>query len=219
MTSDRPNAPASSGGLQPKHFLFVVLGLLTLFVIYNNERFIIDHSDPLWTYYLPVRWLLVPHGITGALALCLGASQFSTRLRQRHARLHRILGRCYVTAVALSAPVGIYITIMRNELPLRVAVITQATLWFLTTAVAFYCIRHRNFQQHRQWMIRSYAITLIFVTDRVLDAIPGLADLDTDASPNITWLCNVIAWVVPTFIISWQNIIRSPADTRVAEPG
>ena len=122
-----------------------------------------------------------------------------------------MLGRCYVTAVAISAPMGIYITIMRNELPLRVAVITQATLWFLTTAVAFYCIRHRNFQQHRQWMIRSYAINLIFVTDRVLDAIPGLADLDTDASPNITWLCNNIAWVVPTFILSWQNIIQSPA--------
>ncbi|MGC2030892.1 MAG: DUF2306 domain-containing protein [Steroidobacteraceae bacterium] len=218
MTSDRPNAPASNGGLQPKHFLFGALGLFTLFVIYHNERFIIDHSDPLWTYYLPVRWLLLPHGITGALALCLGASQFSRRLRLRQARLHRILGRCYVTAVALSAPMGIYITIMRNELPLRVAVITQATLWFLATAVAFYCIRHRNFQQHRQWMIRSYAITLIFVTDRVLDAIPGLADLDTDASPNITWLCNIIAWVVPTFIISWPNIIQSRAGTRVAEP-
>jgi hypothetical protein len=27
---------------------------LTLFVVYNNERFIVDHSDPLWTYYLPV---------------------------------------------------------------------------------------------------------------------------------------------------------------------
>jgi hypothetical protein len=62
-------------------------------------------------------------------------------------------------------------------------------------------------------MIRSYAITLIFVTDRVIDAIPGLSDLDTDASPNIVWLCNIVAWVVPTFIISWQNILRSPTDT------
>lgn len=218
MTPDRSNASASMWHLRTKRILFGILGLLTLFVIYNNERFIIDHSDPLWTYYLPVRWLLVPHGITGALALCLGASQFSTRLRQRHARVHRILGRCYVTAVALSAPMGIYVTIMRNELPLRVAVITQATLWFLTTAVAFYCIRRRNFQQHREWMIRSYAITLIFVTDRVLDAIPGLADLDTDASPNIVWLCNIIAWVVPTFIVSWKKIIQSPTDTRVDEP-
>jgi hypothetical protein len=47
----------------------------------------------------------------------------------------------------------------------------------------------------------------------VIDAIPGISDLDTDASPNIAWLCNIIAWVVPTFIISWQNIVQSPADT------
>ena len=152
------------------------------------------------------------HGLTGAICLCLGATQFSTRLRQRHARVHRILGRCYVIGVAISAPLGIYITMLRNELPLRVAVITQASLWLLTTAVAFYCIRHRNFREHRQWMIRSYAITLIFLTDRVLDAIPALSDLDTDASPNVVWLCNIIAWVVPTFIIAWRNIFQSPAE-------
>jgi uncharacterized membrane protein len=165
MTPDPSVQRTSAWHLGPKHILFGVLALLTLFVIYNNERFIIDHSDPLWTYYLPVRWMLVPHGLAGAIVLCLGASQFSTRLRQRNARIHRIFGRTYVTGVAISAPIGIYITIVRNELPLQIAVITQASLWLLTTAVAFYCIRHRNFQQRRQWMIRSYAITLIFVTD------------------------------------------------------
>jgi uncharacterized membrane protein len=207
-----PDQPESARHIEPKYFLFGALGLLTLFVIYNNERFIIDHSDPLWTYYLPVRWLLVPHGLAGAICLCLGATQFSTRLRQRHTGMHRLLGRCYVIGVAIAAPLGVYITMRRNELPLRIAVITQASLWLLTTAVAFYCIRHRNFREHRQWMIRSYAITLIFLTDRVLDAIPGLADLDTDASPNMVWLCNIIAWVVPTFIIAWRNIFQAPVD-------
>jgi uncharacterized membrane protein len=211
-----PDQPASSWHIGPKHILFGVLGLLTLFVIYNNERFIIDHSDPLWTYYLSVRWLLVPHGLAGAICLCLGATQFSTRLRQRHARVHRVLGRCYVIGVAIAAPLSIYITIMRNELPLRVAIYTQASLWLLTTAVAFYCIRRRNFREHRRWMIRSYAITLIFLTDRVLDAIPGVSALDTDASPNVVWLCNIIAWVVPTFIIAWQNIVQSPVDAAAA---
>jgi len=81
MTTDRLDQTTRHWHIGPKHILFGVLGLLTLFVIYNNERFIIDHSDPLWNYYLPVRWLLAPHGLTGAIALCLGASQFSTRLR------------------------------------------------------------------------------------------------------------------------------------------
>jgi hypothetical protein len=62
-------------------------------------------------------------------------------------------------------------------------------------------------------MIRSYAITLIFVIARLLDAFPVLADLDSDTSPNMIWLSNLIAWVVPTFIISWQDMTRSVAVT------
>jgi len=217
MTPDTPGQTApSTRHVQAKHILFGILGLLTLFVIYNNERFIIDHSDPAWTYYFPVRWLLVPHGFAGAVCLILGASQFSTRLRQSHARVHRTLGRCYVIGVAVSAPVAIYISMLHNALPEKIAIVTQASLWLLTTAVAFYCIRHRNFQQHRHWMIRSYAITLIFLTDRVIDAIPGLSQLDTDANPTVLWLCNIAAWVVPTFIVSWQQIVRSPGEAAAS---
>ncbi|HME39087.1 MAG TPA: DUF2306 domain-containing protein [Steroidobacteraceae bacterium] len=203
--------PAPDRHFEAKHILFIVLGLLTLFVIYNNERFIVDHSDPQWAYYFPVRWLLVPHGLAGALCLGLGASQFSTRLRERHPALHRILGRCYIAGVAIAAPMSVYITMLHNALPTRIAIITQASLWLLATAAAFYCIRRRNFQQHRQWMIRSYAITLIFLTDRVIDAIPGLSDLDADTNPTVLWMCNLAAWVVPTFIIAWQNIFPPPA--------
>jgi uncharacterized membrane protein len=213
MTPDPSIRSTSVSHFGPKHILFGVLGLMTIFVIYNNERFIVDHSDPAWSYYFPVRWLLVPHGLAGAICLCLGATQFSTRLRTRHARVHRLLGRCYVAGIAIAAPMGIYITIQHNALPARIAIITTASLWFLTTAVAFYCIRRRNFREHRQWMIRSYAITLTFLLVRVIDAVPALNDLDTDTSPNVIWLCNIIAWVVPTFIISWQNIVQPQAQT------
>ncbi len=191
-----------------KHYFFAFVGLATLFVLYNNERFIVDHSDAMWAYYFPVRWWLLAHGVAGAAALCLGASQFSARLRQRHTRAHRILGRCYVASVAMASSLSIAVTLLRNEPPLRLLIYTQASLWFLATAVAFYCIRRRNYQLHRHWMIRSYSITLIFLTDRVLDAIPGVAAFDTDVDPSITWLCNVIAWVVPSFIISWPNLTR-----------
>jgi uncharacterized membrane protein len=199
----------SSSNFSPKHIFFGFVGFGVLFVLYNNERFILDHSDAMWAYYFPVRWLLLVHGSAGAIALCLGASQFSTRLRQRHARVHRVLGRCYVITVAIAAPLSIAVTLLRNEPPLRLVIYTQASLWLLTTAIAFYCIRCRNYQQHRQWMIRSYSITLIFLTDRLLDAIPGVAAFDTDADPSVSWFCNVIAWVVPSFIISRQSMTGS----------
>jgi hypothetical protein len=101
---------ASHRHLHPKHLFFVLVGLAALFVVYKNERFILDHSDPMWAYYFPVRWLLLVHGLAGASALCLGASQFSARLRQRHVQVHRTLGRCYVISVALGVSgAGLYI--------------------------------------------------------------------------------------------------------------
>ena len=205
-----------SSNVNPKHIFFGFVGLAVLFVLYNNERFILDHSDTMWAYYFPVRWLLLVHGSAGAIALCLGATQFSTRLRQRLAQVHRVFGRCYVITVAVAAPLSIAVTLLRNEPPLRWVIYTQASLWLLTTAVAFYYIRCRNYEQHRQWMIRSYSITLIFLADRLLDAIPGVAAFDTDADPSVSWFCNVIAWVVPSFIIARQSVTNSLA-TPVSE--
>ena len=211
MPPDLPDRPTDAGRLGVKHVFFACVGLATLFVISNNERFIVDHADPLWAYYLTVRWALVPHGLAGAVVLCLGASQFSTRLRERHPRVHRILGRCYLIGVAIAASVAIYITLAHNPLPLQVAIFTQAFLWVLASATALYCVRRRNYVLHRQFMIRSYAITLIFVFDRLFDAIPGVIALDADVNPSITWLCNVLAWVVPTYIVAWPALVRAPA--------
>lgn len=63
--------------------------------------------------------MLLVHGLTGAAALCLGARQFSSRLRQSSVAVHRALGRLYVISVAISAPLGIVVTILRNEIPLQ----------------------------------------------------------------------------------------------------
>ena len=211
MNTATPGFPSNSPRFGARHALFALIGLATLFVIYHNERFIVDHTDPQWKYYLPVMVPLVPHGLAGAVALFLGASQFSTRLRQRHARLHRVMGRCYVIGVAIAAPMAIYLTLHHNALASQVAIITTALSWLLTTGVAFQAIRQRDFLRHQQWMMRSYAVTLVFLLDRVLDAFPALAALDTDDSPNMIWICNVVAWMAPTLIIAWR---RGEAATR-----
>ena len=208
----RVNAVAPARGFTAKHALFAVIALMALYVLFNNERFILDHADPQWKYYFPVRWLLVPHGLAGLVVLALGATQFSTRLRAARPRIHRVCGRCYVIGVALAAPVAMVISELHNGLPTRIAIFVQAGAWLLTTGIAFVAIRRRNFVQHREWMIRSYAVTLIFLTDRVLDAVPGFADFDGDASPTILWICNLVAWVVPTVIIAWPSLVSPPRD-------
>ncbi len=204
---DRPNVP--------KYVLWLGLGAMTLFVLRNNERFILDHTDPQWEYFLPVRWWLIPHGFAGAVALLLGATQFSSRLRERHRHLHRLGGRAYVIAVLVSAPTSVCISAIHNAVPTFTAIVVQATGWLLATGLAYHFVRRRNFRLHQQWMIRSYAITTIFLFDRVFDALPGVAPYDADTDPTVLWLCNVLAWAVPSLIIVWMDARR---DERLPVP-
>ncbi len=150
-----------------KYILFFALGLMFLFVLWHNERFIIDHSQPAWAFFFPVRWWLLVHALAGLSALLIGPFQFSSRFRQRHLRIHRIMGRCYLGAIAISAPMGMYLTCIHNSPTIRFYVLTLGSAWLLTAGIAFVSVRNGNIPLHRQWMVRSYAITSVFVTNRV----------------------------------------------------
>lgn len=92
--------------------------------------------------YAAIPLLRLAHGIPGALALFLGAFQFSNRLRREYLSLHRIMGYIYVASVAISAPVAIVVS-LRLPLPtLTMASIIQTFGWVTTTATAMYSIPH-----------------------------------------------------------------------------
>ena len=91
-----------------KYLLFGLIGLMMVVVIYR-DRILLDPLSPIWQHYRYFKWWLLPHGIAGALALFLGLSQFSDALRQRFLRWHRWIGRIYVGAVAVAAPLGAWI--------------------------------------------------------------------------------------------------------------
>jgi hypothetical protein len=48
----------------------------------------------------------------------------------------------------------------------------QAAAWIVCTTAAFITARNRQIVQHRQWMVRSYAVTFTFVSSRVLNLWP-----------------------------------------------
>jgi uncharacterized membrane protein len=203
--------------MSAKHVGFAVLGLLTLLVIYYDERFLINPSDPLWEHFRPVRWWLLFHGVGGALALFLGPIQFSTRFRQRYLRAHRIMGRIYVAGVLVSAPIGVYITIAQGMTFMLSAAVVQATGWLLTTAVAVVCARRGNIQQHRLWMARSYAITFVFVAGRAILLIPPIERMGDDGVRHVVWICIAAAFLLPDFIINWR-VLFSRKPSRAVRP-
>ena len=86
--------------LNAKHVVFSVIGLATLYVLYHNERFLVDSSHPAWQHYGPFKWWLLPHGVFGAIVILFGPLQFSDRLRQRFTKAHRVMGRFRTVAGA-----------------------------------------------------------------------------------------------------------------------
>jgi len=82
------------------------------------------------------KWWLLPHALTAACALLLGPFQFWDRLRQRHLKLHRVMGRIYVGGVMIGAPLGWYIQRITGPFSFEVAAGVNAVLLMLTTGIA-----------------------------------------------------------------------------------
>lgn len=193
--------------LTAKIILFAFFALLTLFVIYNNEVPLLNKNSPDWQHFAPVAWWLLPHGVGGALALVLAPLQFSNRLRQRNLRLHRILGRVYVASVVIAAPLGIPLGIIQGPPALVMAAVVQSTGWLVATAVALYCVRTGNIQQHREWMIRGYPFAMAFVINRAVMAVPAINNMGETALVSVVWTVIAAACFIPTFIINWRKIL------------
>jgi hypothetical protein len=152
--------------------LWVSIGISILFVFVTSELLLVTDYAMYHAYRLQViadRHLLIPHALAGTLALLIGPINFSSRIRQRHLRLHRTLGYIYVISVFVGSFTGIALAAGRPGLP---GTSMQAAAWIVCTTAAFVAARNRQIAVHRQWMARSYAVTFTFVSSRVLNLWP-----------------------------------------------
>ena len=166
----RTPTSASSGF---KTILWVSLGITALFVFITSEVLLVTDYPMYHAYRLQViadRGLLIPHTLCGTFALLAGPLQFSARFRQRHLKLHRVLGRMYFISVIIGAFTGIGLATGRPGLP---GTSMQGAAWIVCTTAAVIAARNHQVAVHRQWMARSYAVTFTFVSSRVLNLVPS----------------------------------------------
>lgn len=189
-----------------KRLFFATVGLAFLFVLWNNERFFLNPRAPEWAHFNPIRWLLLPHGLAGLVALLLGATQFSTSLRRRNPRIHRLFGKLYIIGTVILAPVAVWMAFINSPWFLIVFTCVQASTLLLFTFAAYACVRRREFSAHREWMVRSYGILLIFLEGRVLMAIPALERGGMDSIVLVNWACMVITLVVVEYFLRWRQL-------------
>src|SRR6202046_5526923 len=105
MSTSTLLAPSSARS-RFKTVIWISLGLTALFVFITSEVLLFTDYPMYHAYRLQViadRGLLIPHALWGTFALLAGPLRFSSRLRQRHLKLHSIAGRVYFISVIIGA--------------------------------------------------------------------------------------------------------------------
>ena len=116
------------------------------------------------------------HMGAGGVALAVGALQFSTGIRLRRPRTHRRLGLTYVVAVWTSGVAAVLLApVSSGGLPAHYGFGLLGVLWLGTSGVAYLRARAHDYEAHREWMIRSYALCLAAVTLRIYLPVSAIA--------------------------------------------
>jgi hypothetical protein len=182
------------------------------------------------TGYYP---LLVAHVLFGSVALLTVCLQVWPRFRSRYPAWHRVAGLAYVFCGVLPAGVtGLVIGAFSPFGPVaRASNLLLASLWLCFTLVGWRMARRRRRAEHRRWMIRSFALTVSILTNRVWGAVAFLIlepQLETTFRGDETMLAWTIAglstwlgWTIPLLIAeAWleRDVRQAQTDRAPAVP-
>jgi hypothetical protein len=137
---------------------------------------------------------LIAHAGGAGLALLLGPLQFLAFIRNRARALHRWIGRTYLVACLVGGVAGGLLAPFTAAGPIAASgFLLLALAWLWVTALGWRAAAiKRNYDEHKNWMIRSFALTFAAVTLRLYLPAAGMAGIDFVAAYQwIAWL----AWV------------------------
>ncbi|CAN7605059.1 DUF2306 domain-containing protein [Paenibacillus sp. LjRoot56] len=147
-------------------FIIITIAIVAIFpyITLNpaNSRVTLDANFPL--HYI----VLTSHIALALVALISGLFQFQARFRTNYPALHRALGRIYVFSIMISGCLGLVLSFYAENFTKAMAFLVLSVLWLITTWNGFRFAVKGQLAQHRIWMMRSYAITLVAVSARVI---------------------------------------------------
>ena len=198
-------------------FFTVLMGRITLgyWPIRNDAAFLQIKQQYLGIKHWEIAFWV--HVFTSMLPLLAGFTQFAPRVLRKWPHVHRAMGRVYVITVCfITGPASLIMAFYANGgITSRIAFVTLALLWLGTTAMGWKTVLQRKWQLHREWMIRSYALTISAIT---LRAWKYLIVLVFEPRPMDAY--RIVAWLgfVPNLLIAEWLIRRYRAKKRSRGP-
>ena len=180
--------------------------LLSLVVAYTSLQYLRPgHVGPDFIMQnLMAAWLPLHAGFA-VVALLIGPAQFAPVVRKRWPKLHRWMGRAYIVSALISGVAGLVLAAGTAAGPVALAGFTGLGVLSLVCAVqAWRLAMARRFDEHRRWVVRSYALMLAGVTLRLWLPLSMVLQLDLMTSYRvISFLC----WV-PNLLVAELYLAR-----------
>lgn len=164
--------------------------------------------------YWPMRGWLLTHITMGMVALLSGPVQLWLGLKDLYPKVHKNLGFVYMAAVAVGSVAGYYLAFHTSGgLVFGSGLMGLATAWLTTTGMAFLAIKRHLYEQHKEWMIRSYVVTFAFVTFRALSTVlEGQGMATVDRIGIAAWFCWAAPLLLNELVLQGRKILRVRAD-------
>jgi uncharacterized membrane protein len=119
-------------------------------------------------HFASERTLVLTHILPAMLFMILGPLQFVRGLRSRYPQMHRWSGRIFLAASAVVGISGLLLAYGKTigGMDEKAAIVLFGTFFLIALGRALWHALQREFTQHREWMIRGYAIGLAVATIR-----------------------------------------------------
>ncbi len=189
----------------------------------SNIRFFTDTEfstalQPL--VYIDNALIIRIHILAGTLSILTGPMQFWSTFRDRHRNWHRLMGKIYLVGAGVGSGSAFYVAwISFGGFAGHVGFFVLALGWAGTTFMAYRHIRTGHWRQHREWMIRSYALVLGILAIRVWYAI--FRTLGAEAEPAFAasaWLGWVTTLLIAEVYLGWRRSQASAAEASEPVP-
>jgi hypothetical protein len=174
--------------------VLLAVGFIWKYVFHYYFNYDAQGFGPYWTR----RGALLLHITGGMTALLTAPWQFFSGLRGKSLGIHRRTGIVFLLGVTAGTAGALYLAFTTTfGWAFGFGLVTTAAAWLSTSGMAYYAIRQRQFEIHKEWMIRAYIVTFGFVTFRVFNDYGPTSRLKpaNDLAITLAWAC----WVVPLF--------------------
>ena len=199
---------------------WIVLGLLVISLLLAIGFFLgfalpyLFLDDEVLKRFDGRQFWIITHVASGSVALLIGPFQLWMGFTGNKKPIHRQLGMIYLISIGISSLCSFYLAATTQVTWILGAGLAGLGLaWVITGSLAYVAIRRRLYQQHMEWMVRSYVVTLGFVFFRIFVGITGAFDIGTlfERLSAASWFCWAVPLLITEAILQWRKMVKSSA--------